>query len=187
MWDYYDNREEKEIQDIEYVKNLYNLQAAKTKNEKYIEELLLRDYVRTIKKHTSRYDYITLYRDAQKELKEKSKKKCQNLETLKHFIMEDFLNNDDNFKLTNIMEYGLNGYAWNFEFEGYGVKFEITIPMVNKLTTENISYAGEGKFAFALRKEEHVLSVLKTSYKIEDIAEFIKEYFKLDKMNEDEC
>jgi hypothetical protein len=41
-------------------------------------------------------------------------------------------------------------------------------------------------FAFAIKESEICWSVKKTSYKIEDIAEYIKEYFQLDKVNEDD-
>ena len=40
-------------------------------------------------------------------------------------------------------------------------------------------------FVFSIQESEHCWSTKKMSYKIEDIAECIKEYFELDKVDED--
>ena len=57
MYSLYDE-EKSFIEQINYVKTLYESQKIKVKNEQYIEDLLLQDYIRTIRKNTSRYDYI---------------------------------------------------------------------------------------------------------------------------------
>ena len=169
------------IKNIEYVKGLYDLQKEKVKNEKYIEELLLRDYVRTIRTNVSRYDYINIFKDAKNELKEKAKSKRKNIEMLRSFMLDDFLNDDDNFKITDIMSCGYENYAWSIEFEGYDKTFRIDIPIMNNLTSKNIEYANHGMFAFTIKTGNSSWSVLKRSYKIKDIADYIKEYFQLEK------
>lgn len=179
-WGYMEDEETRVIKNIEYVKALYNTQKEKVKNEKYIENLLLEDYVRAIKKNTSRYDLINLFRDAQNELKEKAKSKRKNLETLKEFMLDDFLNNDNNFKLTEIIACGYEDYAWAITFEGYNKTFRIDIPMMKNLSTTNIEYAGHGTFSFIIKDGYNSWEVLKRSYKIKDIANYIKDYFKLE-------
>ena len=54
------------------------------------------------------------------------------------------------------------------------------------INTENFHYAHDGMFAFGIRDSEYSMSIKKTSYKIEDIAEHIKLYFGLDEVNNDE-
>lgn len=172
------------IKDIEYVKSLYDLQKVKVKNEKYIEELLLQDYVRTIRRNISRYEYVD-FKTAQNELKEKAKSKRKNIEMLRNMMSDDFLNDDDNFKIIGIMACGYEDYAWAIEIEGYGVTFRIDIPMMKNLTTSNIGYANNGMFAFIVKEGNSCWSVLERSYNTKDIANYIKEYFNLDKLNDE--
>lgn len=185
-WGYEDREEDNIIRNIEYVKSLYDLQVRKVKDEEYIKSLLLEDYVRAIRKNISKYDYVDLFRDAQNELKETSKKKRKNLETLRKFILEDFLNNNKNFKITNIMSCGYECYAWDIELEGYRYTIRINIPIMKNLSTANIYYANNGMFSFMVKESNNVWHTLKSSYKIEDIADFIKDYFNLVDLNEDD-
>ena len=41
-------------------------------------------------------------------------------------------------------------------------------------------------FAFSVKESQYCQSIKKMSYKIEDVAEYIKEYFELGKVNNDE-
>ena len=171
------------IKKIEYAKSLYDLQKVKVKNEQYIENLLLEDYVRQIRQNVSRYDYVD-FNAAQKEVGEKAKSKRKNIEFLRSLMLCDFLNDDDNFKITHIMSCGYDNYAWTIEFEGYDVTFRIDIPIVKNLTPKNIDYASNGMFAFMVKDGNSSWNVLKRSYKIKDISDFIREYFELDKVEE---
>ena len=173
------------IKNIEYVKNLYDLQVYKVKNEKYIEDLLLKDYVRAIKENVSRYDFVD-FNAAQKEVKEKAKNKRKNIEFLRNLMIDDFFNNDDNFKITSMMSCGYDNYAWAIEFAGYEKVIRINIPIVKNLTTKNIDYASQGMFCFLVRESNSCWNTLKQSYKIKDIADYIYEYFSLDELKEEE-
>ena len=181
---YWEYEEDKKLKDIEYAKNLYDLQVDKVKQEKYIENLLLEDYVRKIKQNISRYDLVDLFRTAQDEMNEKLKKNRTNFETLKSWIMDDFLSNDKNFKLTSIVSCGYENYAWSIEFKGYGKTFRIEIPIMKNLTTKNIEYSHKGMFTFVVKESEVSWSTLAASYKIKDVSDFIREYFELDKVEE---
>lgn len=180
---YVDN--EKTIKQIEYVHGLYELQKHKVKSEEYIKELLLKDYVNTIRENVSRYDFIdSVFRKAQSEVGNKYKNEREHLTSLQQWLREDFLNNDKSFRVTRIVGCGYDGYAWGVNFKGYGKEFRITIPMVQKITIKNFDYVNNGKFTFSVEESKCIWTILKSSYKIKDIADFIKEYFRLDKLGE---
>ena len=48
--------DDKALEDIKYVKGLYEVQSYNVKKEQYIEELLRKDYLRAIKSYRTRYD-----------------------------------------------------------------------------------------------------------------------------------
>lgn len=173
-----DEMQRKCLDEIEYAKNLYEAQVDKVEREEYIRDLLRRDYVAKIRNNRSRYDYIRIFRTAQKQVGEKLKKNRTELETLKSFILNDFLDNDKKFKLTSITSCGFEDYGWEIDFTGYGKTIKIYIPIMANLDTDNIEDARFGKFVFSVKTSEHSWSVLKKSYKIKDISEFIKECFK---------
>ncbi len=181
MWNAIDDSDKKVLESIEYSKSLYNAQKNKVAQEKYIENLLFADYVSKVKANKSMYDYVNIFQDAQNQVGKKLKKERPQLETLKDFILKDFLNNDKNFKLTEIMSGGWENYYWSVHFEGYGKAFYIQIPIMDNINTKNFEYANCGKFAFVIKESNAWWSTLKTSYKIDDIAQFIREYFGLDK------
>ena len=169
MYNFYDYNKDS-ISEIENVKNMYYVQVQKVKREKHIEDLLFADYVRKVKTNFSRYDYIEdMFNVAQEQIDKKGKKEKEQLKTIESFIKKDFLNNDNNFKLVNIVRGGFMAYYYDAEFEGYGLTFRISIPMMNNIDVRNFDSANKGMFAFAVKE---------MSYKIEDIAAYIKGYFK---------
>ena len=92
--------------------------------------------------------------------------------------MEDFLNNDKNFKLTKIISGGYEGYYWRFEFAAYGKTVYIEIPVMSRLTPENIEYAHYGMFVFGVYESNCCYRLLKGTYEMKELAAFIKEYFE---------
>lgn len=187
MYDFYDYKKENHIAEIEYVKGMYEAQSHKVKQEEYIKDLLFADYVKKVRRHRSRYDYIEdVFRSAVNQIDKKNKKEREQLTTIENFVKEDFLKKGYLFKLTNIISGGYESYYWNVEFEGFGQTFYISIPNMNSIDVNNIKYAYDGMFAFLIRESECCTAVKKTSYKIEDIAEYINEYFELDKVDEDD-
>lgn len=187
MYNFYDDENQSFIKDIEYVKSMYDAQVNKVKQEEYMRDLLFADYVRKVKCHKSRYDYIeNVFKEAQSQVGKKKKKEREQLSVIEQFVRDDFFNNNPNFKIVNIISGGYENYYWNVEFEYCGNTVCISIPNTNNITTKNIMYAHNGMFAFEIKESEHCWSVKKMSYKIEDVAEYIKEYFQLDKVNEDD-
>lgn len=187
MYDFYDYKKEDPIADIEYVRGMYESQVHKVNQEKYMRDLLFFDYVRKVRSHKSRYDYMeNIFKEAQNQIGKKKKKEREQLSVLEEFIRDDFFNDDKSFKITKIISGGYEHYYWHIEIEGYGHAVKVIIPNMNSITTKNFEHAHNGMFVFAVKDSEYSWSWKKTSYKIEDIAECIKEYFKLDKVNEDE-
>lgn len=170
------------VKNIKYVKNLYDLQVEKIKKEEYVRDLLYKDYLRTVKEYISKYDMVDVFVKAQDELSDKKSKKKEYLNILKGFLMEDFLNNDDNFKIVNMYRCGLEGYAWWIEFKGYGETFRISIPVKKNLTIKNLECT-DGMFEVIVKDEENNTSwfTLAKSYEIKPVADAIREHFKLDK------
>lgn len=186
-YDSYDSREKDFVAEIEYVKGLYDAQAYKVKQEEYIKNLMFADYVKRVKSHKSRYDFIEqVFKDAQSQIGKKKKKEREQLSVLEEFIRDDFLNNNNSFKIVGIISGGYESYYWNVELEGYGQTFYISIPNMNRIDITNIKHAHDGMFAFIVRESSCATYLKKKSYKIEDIAEYIKSYFGLDEVNNDE-
>ena len=187
MYDFYDSMKKDTIAEIEYVRGMYEAQVHKVKQEEYVKNLMFADYVRRVKSNCSRYDYIEgVFKMAQDQIGKKKKKEREQLSTIEEFVKSDFLNNCNLFKLTGLISGGYEGYYWNVEFEGFGQTFYISIPMMDNINTKNIGSAHDGMFAFIVRESSCSTMVKKRSYKIEDVAEYIREYFELDKVNNDD-
>lgn len=187
MYNFYDDENQNFIRDIEYVKGLYEAQVNKVKQEEYMKDLLFADYVRKVKSHRSRYDYIEgVIKEAQSQIGKKKKKEREQLSILEDFIREDFLSNNKSFKITKIISGGYEGYYWNVELEGCGHTIFIIIPNMNEINIKNFEHAYDGMFSFAVKEDGYMWVIKERSHKIEDIAEYIKSYFGLDGVNEDE-
>ena len=182
--------ETSKIDAIEYAKKMYDAQVKRVNEETYICNVLKVNYVNEVKFVITRYDLINdTFRKACGQVNEKLQKNKKEFEKIKSYLYEDFLdgNRSNAFKLKEIICCGYEGYAWSVKFEGYGKTFQITIPIKNNINTRNIESAYNGMFAFHVEEKEHIWTLMKKSYRIEDISNFIKEYFNLNKVNEDEC
>ena len=187
MYDFYESMKKDTIAEIEYVRGMYEVQAHKVKQEEYVKNLMFADYVKRVRSNRSRYDYIEgVFKEAQGQIGKKKKKEREQLSTIEEFVKKDFLSNCRLFKLTGLISGGYEGYYWNVEFEGFGQTFYISIPMMDNINTKNIGSAHDGMFAFIVRESSCSTMVKKRSYKIEDIADYIREYFGLEKVDEDE-
>lgn len=165
------------LRKIAYAKELYDAQVRETEKAEYIKKVLLQDYVNQIRQHMSRYDYFGEHiRKAQKEVGERLKKDRPHLETIKRFLMDDFLNNDKTFKLVKIISGGYEGYYWRFEFTGYGKTIYIEVPVMARLTPENVHHANYGMFAFGVYESEYCYHMVKGTYEMKELAATIKEW-----------
>lgn len=179
MFDYMEDYTKKRLEDIKFAQQSYDLQELKVKQEEYVKNLIFEDLVYKVKQNISRYDTMNIFRDAQSQLKEKNKKERFALETLNRLLVEDFFNNNEHFKITNIVACGYEDYCWNVYFD-YGVEFYIAIPIMKNIDERNFNYANKGMFQFVIKESESFWTLKKSSYNIKEIADYIKEYFKLD-------
>ena len=187
MKSFYDYMEEDPIAKIEYSKGLYDDQVHKVEKEEYIKNLLFADYVGKVKRHQSRYDFIeNVIKEAQSQVGKKKKKEREQLSVLENFIREDFFNGDNSFKITHITSGGYESYYYSVELEGYGQTVIISIPMMSNINVQNFEHAYKGMFALSVKESQQCQSIKKRSQRIEDVAEYIKEYFELGKVNNDE-
>lgn len=53
---------------------------------------------------------------------------------------------------------------------------------MNNINTKNFEYAYNGMFTFVVKESNSSWAVKEKSYKIEDISECIKSYFRLDEV-----
>lgn len=173
---YYSDQKDTTLEKIAYAKNLYDAQVAKAEREEYIKNVLLQNYVDKVKAHTSRYDFIDIYPLAQAESGFKLKKERPHFETIKRFLMEDFLNNDKSFKLEKIISCGYENYAWQFEFKRNDKVCYIKIPYMRNLTAEHLEHANYGMFTFGIQEYEHFWRMLKGTYEMKELAGFIKDW-----------
>ena len=181
MYNFNEFYEPNPIAEISYVKKMYKEQLEKVNKETYIKNLMYADYVAKVKNNMSRYDtFNNLFADAQKQINKKKKSEKTELALLERLIREDFLNDDKNFKLVNIIRGGYEGYYWSIEFEFYDQKFYISIPRMDSIDTNNFLHAHEGKFCFYVKESEYSWFCKESSYRIEDVAKYIRDYFNLD-------
>ena len=124
-------------------------------------------------------DYIeNVFQEAPSQIGKKKKKEREQLSILEEFLREDFFDGNTGFKITKIISGGYEGYYWNVEI--------IIMPNMNNINTKNFEHAYDGMFVFGVKEDKYAWVVNEKSYKIEDIAKYIREYFGLDKVNNDE-
>jgi hypothetical protein len=159
-----------------WVKAKHDLEDAK-----YIEDLIHKDFLRSIKSYQTTWDYrLPTIKSAVDELKITDKrKKRPNLGCLNNWIKKEFFP-DFNIAINvnKITSYGYEGYHWQMDFEINGETYSISVPEKSKIFAENLDHAYEGKFAFLHRTSESSISVEYTDYTEEGMAKFIKEYFE---------
>lgn len=178
---YQHDYDEDAVKDIENVRAKFELQKEKVKHEQYIEDLMFRDFITKVTIRTSRYDFISdAFKNAQSQIGLKNKKERGDLEILTSFLLEDFFGNNKDFKLTKIIAGGYDSCYYMVDFQYNDVNLYIKIPIYKRIDASNIEFASYGKFGFGIHKSSCYSEILKTSYRISEVAEFIKEYFGLE-------
>ena len=158
-----------------WIKAKHDLEDAK-----YIEDLIHKDFIRSIKSYKTAWDYrLSSIKAAVDELKiTDGRKKKPSLSCLNSWIKEDFFTEVDvDIKVNKIIYCGYEGYHWQMDFEINGEIYSISVPDKNMIFMENLDYAYEGQFAFLHRISESYITVEYTDYTEEGMAKFIKEYF----------
>ena len=155
------------VKDIERVKNLYDAQVLKIKNEEYIKDLLFEDLADKIRMNRSRYDYMKdMFRQA-------ANKDKYSMDLLNEWIAEDFFDEQKVFEITKIISMGYENYAYNLTLNIKGQDYYLEIPMVSNFTTKTFEYS-QGKFRFGVYESKSYSVCKVSSWRISDIAEYIK-------------
>lgn len=180
---YFGDYKKEAVYNIEYAAGLYNQQKHEVEKAKYMEDLLLKNYVQKIKEYHTNWDMrIPIIEGAQKYLcnknlsKEDKKSAKNDFETLQILMQNNFFNQSEDFNIVEILQCGMEGHGYSVTIEGLGEKFYIKIPSKNEINTRNIEYADYGKFTVSCKKSDISSTQLVTSYFEEDIANAIKEY-----------
>ena len=173
--------EKNPIERIEETKARWQKAKRDLEDAKYIEELIHKDFILSIKQYSTAWDYrLPTIQSAVDELKITDKrKKKPNLNCLNAWIKNEFfVEVDVDIKVNKITSYGYEGYHWQMSFDIDGEEYMISVPNKRMINMENANHAYYGKFAFLHRTSESSISVEHTDYAAEGMAKFIKEYFK---------
>lgn len=168
------------------VKERWEKQCEVTKDAKYIEDLILKDLVQTVKSYQLPYDYVPdIIQAARAQQKEKYKKDRKDFHTIESWLVRDFFCGDKRFKLTSIVSGGWEDYYYSFHFtcqaneEEAIPKYSIQIPIKKRLSIDNIAAAAWGQLEFLIQESEYCHCVKHKCYDIDGMAKYIKDYFNL--------
>lgn len=178
MWEL-DNRKSP-IEHIQLIKARWEKAKFDLAEAQYLEELIHLDYLNSIRNCKTAWSYrIPMIKAAVDELSIKDKRrKRENLKYLNSAIKQDFFHNMDvKISIEKIIRCGYEAYGWQLKFDLNNKGYSIFIPDLNELDLKNLSYAHYGMFAFAYEKESNYTVVEYQSYSIEDMSNFISDYF----------
>lgn len=170
--------EQQWLKDIEMAKSYYDTQVFEVGKAIKIEELLLRNYVKTIKSYTTKYDLIKeSLEKAIVELKEEFKNGERSFWFIFDLIKKDFFDNKP-IAIDEIMPIGYEKYEFDFKIEYGNKKYFLTIPIKIELTVENFKYSNKGRFSFGTITDESYYETFFSSYSVKEMSNYIKNYLE---------
>lgn len=170
--------EQQWLKDIETAKSYYETQIFEVEKAQKVEELLLGNYIKTIKSYTTKYDLIKeSLEKAIVELKEEFKNGNRSFGFIFDLIKKDFFDNKP-IAIDEIMPIGYEKYGFDFKIEYGNKKYFLTIPIKIELTVENFEYSNKGKFSFGTITDESYYKTLFSSYSVKEMSNYIKNYLE---------
>lgn len=170
--------EQQWLKDIETAKSYYETQIFEVEKAQKVEELLLGNYIKTIKSYTTKYDLIKeSLEKAIVELKEEFKNGNRSFWFIFDLIKKDFFDNKP-IAIDEIMPIGYEKYGFDFKIEYGNKKYFLTIPIKIELTIENFEYSNKGKFSFGTITDESYYKTLFSSYSVKEMSNYIKNYLE---------
>lgn len=170
--------EQQWLKNIEMAKSYYDTQVFEVRKAIKVEELLLRNYIKTIKSYTTKYDLIKENLEkAIVELKEEFKNGERSFWFIFDLIKRDFFNNEE-IVINEITPIGYEKYGFDFKIEYNNKKYFLTIPIKNELTVENFEYSNKGRFSFGTITDESYYETLFSSYSVKEMSNYIKNYLE---------
>lgn len=170
--------EQQWLKDIETAKSYYETQIFEVEKAQKVEELLLGNYIKTIKSYTTKYDLIKeSLEKAIVELKEEFKNGNRSFWFIFDLIKKDFFDNKP-IAIDEIMPIRYEKYGFDFKIEYGNKKYFLTIPIKIELTVENFEYSNKGKFSFGTITDESYYKTLFSSYSVKEMSNYIKNYLE---------
>lgn len=170
--------EQQWLKDIESAKTYYETQIFEVEKAQKVEELLLGNYIKTIKSYTTKYDLIKeSLEKAIVELKEEFKNGNRSFWFIFDLIKKDFFDNKP-IAIDEIMPIGYEKYGFDFKIEYGNKKYFLTIPIKIELTVENFEYSNKGRFSFGTITDESYYKTLFSSYSVKEMSNYIKNYLE---------
>lgn len=170
--------EQQWLKDIETAKSYYVTQIFEVEKAQKVEELLLGNYIKTIKSYTTKYDLIKeSLEKAIVELKEEFKNGNRSFWFIFDLIKKDFFDNKP-IAIDEIMPIGYEKYGFDFKIEYDNKKYFLTIPIKIELTVENFEYSNKGRFSFGTITDESYYKTLFSSYSVKEMSNYIKNYLE---------
>ena len=170
--------EQQWLKNIEMAKSYYDTQVFEVRKAIKVEELLLRNYIKTIKSYKTKYDLIKENLEkAIVELKEEFKNGERSFWFIFDLIKRDFFNNEE-IVINEITPIGYEKYGFDFKIEYNNKKYFLTIPIKNELTVENFEYSNKGRFSFGTITDESYYETLFSSYSMKEMSNYIKNYLE---------
>ena len=149
--------EQQWLKDIESAKTYYETQIFEVEKAQKVEELLLGNYIKTIKSYTTKYDRSFWF--------------------IFVLIKKDFFDNKP-IAIDEIMPIGYEKYGFDFKIEYGNKKYFLTIPIKIELTVENFEYSNKGRFSFGTITDESYYKTLFSSYSVKEMSNYIKNYLE---------
>lgn len=170
--------EQQWLKDIESSKTYYETQIFEVEKAQKVEELLLRNYIKTIKSYTTKYDLIKENLEkAIEELRAEFKNSERSFWFIFDLIKEDFFDNKP-IAIDEIMPIGYEKYEFDFKIEYGNKKYFLIIPIKIELTVENFEYSNKGRFSFGTITDESYYKTLFSSYSVKEMSNYIKNYLE---------
>lgn len=170
--------EQQRLKNIETAKSYYETQIFEVEKAQKVEELLLGNYIKTIKSYTTKYDLIKeSLEKAIVELKGEFKNGNRSFWFIFDLIKKDFFDNKP-IAIDEIMPVGYEKYRFDFKIEYGNKKYFLTIPIKIELTVENFEYSNKGRFSFGTITDESYYETLFSSYSVKEMSNYIKNYLE---------
>lgn len=154
----------------------------------YEKELIEKDIVDTIKTDLNT-SYINIFRYFSPNLLSDTWRKWINKSTSKQFkynlnyvlsiIKSKLLNNDDNFKLKDILDFCYSA-AYEFIFDYKGQEILVYIPVFANITQENKPYIMCG-YMIQYKENEHTWTSITSGFDTNKISKDLKEWLNNDR------
>ena len=174
--------------EIATAKDLYCDMVKEEQNYAKLKQLAYTDYVNTVKQNINYFDYLMFIPSAKdyffaNQDEKTDRKSAEFKENRKIFKMLENKMSEWFETLVKIVSFCSGGYSGYYEevifTAGSKRKFSFTIPVADKITTENFNYAFEGKLAFGeYMPDNFTHEIIETSYAFEEILEKFKKEMK---------